>query len=253
MNIGFSAEVVLGMALVMTRISLLFFLTPLDLLGRVPVNVKVLIALSISILYCLTFDAKVPLPPGIITLLLLLCRELMVGLTMAFSIYAVFASFSMAGRLIDFQAGFAAAALFNPSSAEQEGLVSTLYVYIGTALFFSIGAHWVLIKAFIYTLEVLPIGDIALQVTPAQITKIFGLVFSAGVLIASPVITILLMIDAVVGMMSKTMPQMNVYFLFLPLKAVVALVITAMVLPLLQRVFEDLIGQSFLNFAQMIM
>lgn len=241
------------MALIATRLSMLLFLSPLDLFGKLPGNIKVFLLLGLAACFSWGLDIHPAVPKQLITLSLMLARELLIGLTFAFALYAVFAAFALAGRLIDFQAGYSAAGLFNPASAEQDGLLSTLYVYLGIAVFFAMGGTGLLLKTLEYSFIQLPVGDITYAVEIGHIMKLFGLVFTAGVMIASPIITVLLLVDALIGLASKSMPQMNVYFLFLPLKAGVALGVMVVVLPLMRSVFEHHVNDAFSALAQWLM
>jgi flagellar biosynthetic protein FliR len=160
---------------------------------------------------------------------------------MAFGLYCVVGSVMVAGKLIDFQAGFGAAEILNPATSSSNPLTGTVLSLVMVTVFITTGAYQLALKGVAWSLSVSPPGA-ALGALPLDIiVKQFGLTYLYGFVIAAPVIGVLLLLETGLAIMGRSMPQMNVYFLFLPLKIGVALALMAIALrylaPVLERLF----------------
>lgn len=244
MTITLASNWIISVLLVSTRFGVLFFATPLDGFGRVPARVKLLLCLGISMVLVTAMGSSVQTIPGtIFSLGMAVVNELLVGLVMAFGLYCVFGALMVGGRILDFQAGFGAANILNPATNTHSPLIGTVLTLLVVLLFYLSGAYLQLFRGLSYSLEVIPPGQGLATFSLAPIVAQFGIVFSYGAMLAAPVVAVLLLVDTGIGVMARSMPQMNVYFLFLPLKLFLALVLTGLSLrymtPLLEQMFLD--------------
>lgn len=244
MLIDVSLTWIVVVLLVSARLAIIFFATPLDAFGRVPAQVKLLIslALAVALVSALSLDTKV-LPNNIAGLGIAIINEVFVGLVMAFGLYCAFGAMMLGGRLLDFQAGFGAANVLNPATNTHSPLLGTVLTMMLTAVFFVSDAYLYVIRGLAFSLRQVPPGVGINSLSMELIMKQFGIVFSYGLILAAPVIAALALVDTAIGVMSRSMPQMNVYFLFLPLKIFIALLLVGMSL----HYISPLIEQLFLN------
>jgi flagellar biosynthesis protein FliR len=170
--------------------------------------------------------------------------EAVLGGLLAFGILAAFAAFQIAGRVIDLQLGFGVATLIDPATRGHAPLLGTLLWLMAVAAFFAIDGHHALLRAFALSLQSVPPGSALGEVPLGPVVAQFGLMFSFALAIAAPVVFVLLLVDTVVAVMARTMPQMNIFFISLPLKVVVGLAVLALSVvhlgPLAQRCFETI-------------
>ena len=228
------------------RLAVLVYATPIDAFGRVPPQVKLYFTLGLAVL--LVFVLEIPLvssPTSLMDLGLMFIKEATIGLMMAFGLYAAFAAFMVAGRLLDFQTGFGAANLFNPSTNDQNPLLGTLLTLFAALVFFLSDFHHLFVKGIVYSVSLSPLGEGLHGLAYAELIRHFGVTFTNGVILVAPIIGLMLFVDAGIAVMSRTMPQMNVYFLFLPLKVGLGLILLAVSLPYMFPVLEKTIDSSF--------
>ncbi|MFT6102058.1 MAG: flagellar biosynthetic protein FliR [Granulosicoccus sp.] len=227
--------------LVFTRCSALLLLSPLFSIARVPVRIKVFLLISLSALLVASLNLR--LPEATINsaqLLYYAVSELVIGAAMAFGLFAAFASFSLGGRILDFQMGFGIASLLDPATNAQAPMIGTLLNMIAVMVFFLVDGHHVLIRGVAYTLSQYPPGSMP-SIDINIIVKQFGLMFVYGVMLAAPVMFTILLIDISMGIAARTMPQVNMFIVMMPLKIAVGLLVLMLslkfLLPLMKKVY----------------
>jgi flagellar biosynthetic protein FliR len=177
--------------------------------------------------------------------LMLACgSELLIGLTFGLSILLPQAAMGMSARLADTQAGLSAASLFNPSGQhEPESMFGTIVLLAGTVLFFTLDLHLLLFQVLTTSVRVMPLGAMALHLDMDAFMAMVGTSFMLGIAVVAPVILGLFAVDIGVSYATRSMPQANVYFLALPLKVAIALLLLAMTMAfaptLIGRLYQD--------------
>jgi len=236
----------LTVSLISVRLAALLWSTPLFVLGKIPARVFVLLVIAFGV--SLTFvvpAASFAGPANIGSWLHAAVGELLVGLLMAFGLHCAFAAFSFGGRLLDLQIGFGVASLINPASQEQESLLGTVLLAVGVMTFYLLDGHHLIVKAVVQSLQWFPIGRPLAQLPMNALLQQFGLMFSLGVVLVAPVVTTLLLVDIALAMASRTMPQMNVFMLSIPLKIVVGLGVLAASTTFMPGVFRRIYQAIF--------
>jgi len=235
----------LAVGLISIRLGVLFFATPFDAMGRLPTKIRVFATLLLSVFFVsVSPPLSLVVPASAVELVAMGLQELLVGLVMAFGFYCVFGSIMVAGKLMDFQAGFGAAQILNPATNAANPLYGTVLSLFAVAIFYASNAYQLALRGIAWSIAVSPPGT-GLAVLPiGSIVRQFGLTYIYGITLAAPIVGVLLLLDTGVAVMGRTMPQMNVYFLFLPLKIGVAFVLVIIALryisPVLERMFVHL-------------
>jgi flagellar biosynthetic protein FliR len=178
------------------------------------------------------------------TLLLAALGEVVIGLTFGLAILLPQAGVGLAARLADMQAGLSAAALFNPGGQhEPESMLGTLLMLAATVLFFTLDLHLELFRLLTLSTQALPLGGMGLHLDLDAFLAMVGTCFLLGMAVLAPVILGLFVIDLAVAYATRSMPQANVYFLALPLKVAMALLLLAATLAfaptLIGRLYHD--------------
>lgn len=222
------------------RLSTVLLFTPIQAIGILPVHTRLLLIFILSFLLV----GYMPNPQKVDNMALLLgaTAEFSNGLILATSIYAAFAVFQIAGQIIDDQMGLNSLAIFNPAEHSQEPLSGHLLTMLATLFFFAMDGHLWLLKGLAYSFVIVPPGSLTLFCGFTPIIKQFSFMFSMAFMIASPIILSLLIIDLCGAVLTKNMPQINTWFLTLPIKIMLGLFIFSMMLdylvPQSNRVFE---------------
>lgn len=152
-------------------------------------------------------------------------RSLVVGALLGFTVNLVFTAVRYAGSIAGMQIGFAIVNSFDPMSNSQVSVISQLYYLLAVLLFFVTGAHQILVAAMYQSCLVVPPFTSADPAGGAwYVLREFSSVFSLGLQIASPVVIVLLLVSASMGVIVKTIPQLNVLVVGFPIKIGVGLI-----------------------------
>jgi flagellar biosynthetic protein FliR len=182
---------------------------------------------------------------------LLVAQEVFAGALIGFASSLVFAAITMAASLMGVQIGFSAASLFDPLTASPTGALEQFYSLLSMVLFLSINGHHWLILALTRTFSLMPLGTFALdELTIERLVVLTNATFVAAVRIALPVAGALLLTDVGLGLIARAVPQVQVFFLGMPLKMGLGFVVLAFTLiytlPLLRELLQDASNQMLL-------
>ncbi len=189
-------------------------------------------------------------PPDIYTWVFLFVMEIMVGLAMGFVSSLLFYAIQVAGQFIDMQLGFGFANVVDPQSGIQVPVLGNYLQIIAMLIFLLINGHHWLIQAVFYSYKVLPIGGLVIDDSlPEIISYLFIAFFILAIRISLPVIGAIFLADVSLGIISRTVPQMNVFMVGMPLKILVGFFIVALSIGLFGQVilvgFEGMMGDVF--------
>lgn len=244
MQINVDTAWALAVFYVWLRLGCVFLLAPVPMVQGTPVVVRVLFTLALAALLVSGGGVRPALAsfgPG--QVLLGAIGEVVVGITLAFGVFAAFGAFAMAGKILDVQSGFGLGVVYDPVTRTGAPMFATILNMTGVALFFALDGHHALLRGLAYSLHRAPPGA-GLELSADAAVAQFGLVFSYGIALVIPVILCLLLIELALAVASRTLPQMNVFVVSIPLKLVAALSIFAVSAPTLgpamQRVYRSI-------------
>jgi flagellar biosynthesis protein FliR len=198
-----------------------------------------------------------PLPFGALGFIALLAKEALVGFTLGFVTLLTFEGIQVAGRIIDFQRGAMLGEVFAPQVQSQVSALGQFNLQFAIVLFLAIGAHRVFISALLQSFELIPaIGfpKISIGWTPlaASLTQLSAGVMAIGVQLAAPAMIALLLTDIFFGLINRAAPQINVFFLGLPVKMIVGLLVVLASLQLMQEQYIYYFNESYKMFQYLI-
>lgn len=154
---------------------------------------------------------------------LLAIRETVFGLALGFVTNLVFSAVEIGGQLIDFQVGFSMGSVYDPSLGVQASNYGRLYYWMAICSFFLLDLHHYIISALVKSFEVVPLSTISFSGFGIDaVLSMFSRVFELGLNLAAPMIVVVLVTDVVLAVISRTVPQINVLILGMPLKAMVS-------------------------------
>jgi flagellar biosynthetic protein FliR len=217
--------------------------TALPVLGTrtVPTRVRIALAAFIALaaqpsLPPLAAAAQVPLDSP--AALLLVVQQLVIGLSLGFAVRLVFAAVEFAGELIGLQMGLNFAGFFDPLSASTATATSRFFGTMVAWLFIVLNGHLLVIAALVQSFTAFPIGPEPFaflhQVQPQR----WGAeIFSTGLWIALPLVTMLLFVNFVLGAISRVAPQINIFAIGFPVTLGVGLLGLLLTLPALSTPF----------------
>ena len=236
---------VVGFFLVLARIGPLFVIAPLFSSPMLPTQARTIVAIAISMGLTPIAMHGHTVPTGALTLAGLMVCNLLVGLAFAFAVSAVFAAVTSAGAILDLVSGFSYGSILDPVDNSSGGVLTNFYSIVGLALFLAIGGDAWMLRGIGRTFSLVPLTgapDIA-TITGGAVTA-FGSVFVSALEVAAPALLALLITDVAFGLVSKVVPQLNVFAVGFPLKVGVALLIVGAALPFLGGFMSNQIASA---------
>lgn len=195
-------------------------------------RIRLHMALGISfVLFPLTMKYMPVQIPATFGLLVLIVAEFLVGLLIGTVARIFMTALDTAGMVISMQSGLANAQVFNPSLAAQGSLMGAFLSMSGVLLFLVTNMHHLLLMGIIESYELFPLGIFPDTGSMAEfITKAVSASFSIGIKIASPFIVMTLLIYVGMGVLSRLMPQVQVFLLAIPVQILLSLTTLILVL-----------------------
>lgn len=236
---------IVGFILVLARVSPLFLLAPPFNSTMVPARARLIIACGISIGLAPLALHGAAIPSDALKIAGLALKEILIGLGFAFSIACLFAAVDTAGSMIDTQIGMNFGSLINPVDNTQSGSISQLYSMVGILVFIAIdGQAWV-IRGLGRTYELVPMLSTPSisKLTQAAVSAFEG-IFTAALEVAGPVLLALILTDVAFGVVSRVVPQLNIFAVGFPMKMIIGLLVVAAALPFMSGWFVDQLQRS---------
>jgi flagellar biosynthetic protein FliR len=216
---------------VLARVSPLFVLAPLFSSQLLPARVRGIVAVALTV-GLVPVVARERIPTETFELAGLIGKELLVGLAFAFAVGALFAALSVAGTFLDSGIGFSFGATVDPISGSSAAVLSQLYALIGVLIFIAIGGDAWVVQGLARTYDLVPLESFPSlgALTSGALTAFVG-IFAAAIQVAGPVLLALILTDAAFGMVSRVVPQLNVFAVGFAAKIVVGLLVLGVTLP----------------------
>jgi flagellar biosynthesis protein FliR len=221
-----------GFLLVLARLTPLFLLAPLFSSKLVPLRVRGIVAVALAIGLSPLALAGRHVPTDAVAVLGLITKELLVGLAFAFAIGLLIAALQVAGSLVDTLIGFAFGAAVDPLTGNQGTTISQIYGLFGVMVFIAINGDALVIRGFAETYDL--VGLLEMPALGALLDGAIGAftgLFASALQVAAPVLLALLLTDVAFGLVTRVVPQLNVFSVGIPAKVLVGTVITAASLP----------------------
>ena len=218
----------LATVLIWVRVGVLLFLSPFVSAAKVPATVIVLLGLALAGLLAASLQVRAPQSvsaPGSFALAVL--AEALMGAMMGFALQCAFAAFSMAGQVLDLQMGFGVGTLYDPVTRANTPVLGSALAMFAVMYFFAIDGHQAFVRGIAFSLSAVPPGTQGTQTGLADLMRPVAAIFTTGLAVIAPTLFILLLLEVVLMMTSRVLPQMNVFFVAASAKILVGLVVLA--------------------------
>lgn len=243
--------------LIFLRVGAILMSIPVFDSKSIPLFFKIALAFATSIiLFPMLRVDPVPMATSVFSIAVGAAGEILLGLIIGFSVKLIFAGIQLAGQLAGYQMGLALANVIDPSTSEQVPLLAQFNNLFGLLIFISINAHYLFIRALTHSFEMVPPFNVNFSSALMEhLIKMSGNMFVIGIKVGAPVIAALLITSVAFGLIARTVPQMNVFIVAMPLKIGVGLLFLGFGLPyfsvFLENVFGDLGQHIMLMFKEM--
>jgi flagellar biosynthetic protein FliR len=217
---------------VMVRVGAAFIAAPVFGAMSVPLPVRIVLSAGVGIL--IVNHLTVPTPTTVVSLatFLAVAQEALVGLALGFIIQIAFAAPLIASEAIGGSMGIGFATAVDPQNGTSTPALGQFLTIVMTLLFLALDGHLILVDLIARSYEVLPPGQAWLGADKLRAIAMFGTyAFAAGLLLALPVAFVLLCLNMIVGMLSRSAPALNLFAVGLPASLVTGIVALAIAFP----------------------
>ncbi len=225
----FDPKDVVAFVLVFMRMAGVFLTAPVFASRNIPVMVKASWVLLIAFLIFPVVGFKVEtLPSSGIPLAMAIFREMLIGFSIGLGATLIFTGIQLAGQIVDIQMGLGMVNIIDPITSTQISVMGQYYYLIATLVFMAVDGHHLLLRGLADSFNLIPLGQG--HFTAALGTKMMGLfsqIFFIAFRVGAPVIGALFITNMALGVVARTVPQMNVFIVGMPLNLAVGFLITA--------------------------
>ena len=232
--------------LVFLRVGAILMSIPVFDSKSVPLFFKVSLAFTTSmVLFPLLELAPLPVLNNLVAMGVSAAGEILLGLVIGFSVKLIFAGIQLAGQLAGYQMGMALANVMDPSASQQVPLLAQFNNLIALLIFITINAHYWFVRALAHSFQLVPPLNVNFSGSLMEhLIRMSGNMFVIGIQIGAPVIAALLITSVAFGLIARTVPQMNVFIVAMPLKIGIGLLFLGFSLPyfsaFLKKIFNGL-------------
>ena len=241
--------------LIFCRITAFFVVTPIFSSRSVPATFKIGLGFMISLLVFLSYGLQQNIVLGPEYILLVL-REILLGVLLGFVVYLFFSVVQTAGALMDMQIGFAMANVIDPNTGTSAPLLGNFKYMVLMVLFLMLNGHHYLLAGLMNSYAWMPLdNELFARVMSGNVsvflTKALSMTFLLAIQVAAPMMVALFLTDVGLGFLTKTAPQFNVFVVGIPLKIIVGLFLLVILIPSLAVLFENLFSILFSSLEQL--
>lgn len=177
-------------------------------------------------------------------------KELLVGTLAGFAAILTFSTFQIAGNLMSLGSGFSAGQILNPVIDASSSSMDQIFLMTSLMIFLVLNGHHLFFLGLQRTFSAVPLNSAVVDIPLPRLIDMTGGLITAGIQMSMPVMGTLLLTDLTLGLLAKVAPQMQVFFLGIPLKVGIGLIALAMafsiLLPIITQLFQEL-GARMLN------
>lgn len=245
-DLSFSYDELLTYLLIVVRVTCFVYLAPFFNMKNTPNRVKIGLGLCVSYLI---YQILLPVEPlvysNILEYSVLVLKEAMVGLIIGFGANICMAIVNFTGSIIDMETGMAMATLFDPQTNQDTSISGVLYQYAMSLMLIVSGMYQYLLKAIVETYTLIPTNGAIFDKDHllSSMTTFMGNYLTIGFRICLPVFCAMLLLNAILGIMAKVSPQMNMFAVGIQLKMLVGLAILILAVTMLPSAADFIFTQ----------
>lgn len=232
---------VLALILTFVRIGTAVMLMPGVGDSFVPGNIRLYFALAFSVVLMPIVATHLPnpLPTGPMFFMIIF-MEFLVGALIGTVARILMSATDTAGMIVSFQAGLSNAQLFNPMMAGQGSLIGAFFSITAAALLFSLNLHHLLVLGLMNSYDRFPVGEIPDVGSMADIiVRSVSAAFTIACQMSAPFLVLILLLYAAMGVLSKLMPQLQIFMIAMPVQIILSLLIMVLTMSAMMLFFAE--------------
>ncbi len=241
--------------LVLARTSGIFLISPFFGATNVSYRFRAGAAVAIAVLVfpVIVKETVVTAPASVIMFAGTVAQEIFIGWLIGFVAFVAMAAINMAGKIMDMQVGFSVANVMDPTSGQQAPLIGSFLYYLAIIYFLITNGHHMIITALVESFRRIPFDGLIWN--PAILDFIINItntVFLTGMKIAMPVTFAILITNVGMGILARTMPQMNIFVVGIPMHLIIGTFMLFMLLPFYILFLDVMFSEMYANISNAI-
>ncbi len=248
--LSYDASQLLAFILVLVRVSGIIATAPVFGSSNIPPQIKVVLSLMLALILYPFIPLITVYPDRPDHYIMLIASEMLIGLVLGIIARFLFGAVEFAGTVIGFQMGLGMAMVFDPQSQEQISIVGKFENITATLIFLAMDGHLIVLQALVRSYSVLTPGGASISRPLVEnLTELSASVFVIGLQIGAPLIVALFLANAVVGLLARSVPQIQVFVVGFPLTLMLGFLFLFFGMPFfaqaVHQMFEKLDTQYF--------
>lgn len=240
---------IVGFVLILFRMLAFVFAMPVFGTGPIPVNIKILLSIVLSVVLYPLVIVHAGSPMAISEeVVLWVLREIAIGLFLGFLMRFFFFAISIAGELIGVSSGLAAAQMFNPAMGVNSNIIEQFHALLATLFFLALDGHHFFLSGMAQSFDLLPIGIFGLNIKAfGSVGTLLTDVMIFGVKMAAPILVSIFLAQLGLGIIGRAVPQINVFVTSLQVTVILTFLILILTVPannvLMNEIAADMAGK----------
>ena len=226
--------------LILFRSAGLFLISPILGHRSIPVLIKAGLSIMLAIILIpVVGDAPVQEINSIWLLAMLAAKEMLIGFIIGLFFAILFIAVRIGGNVVGYQIGLIIANVFDPESNSQTSILGEFWYVIAVLIFLAIDGHHAIISALSDSYQLVPIGVFNFDgLAGEQLIRISAYAFTIAIKLAAPVMITLFLTEVALGVVARTVPQMNIFIVGIPIKIGIGFLVLAAALPIFRYMVE---------------
>lgn len=234
---------------IFVRLSGVFIIAPIFSRRNVPTIFKIVFTLFLTLIMINIVEFN-QTQLDIYIFIIYILRELFLGIFIGFVMYLFFSSLYLAGKLVDMQLGFSMVNVLDPNSNIQVPITGNFYYILALLTFLVIDGHHIFIRTLLDFFTIIPLGSYAVKVSIyKEIFIIVSNIFVIAFKLSSPILATIFITNIMLGILARTMPQMNVFIVGMPLRIAIGIITLILTIPFIISFMSNLYEQIFRVFS----
>lgn len=226
------------------RITGLLMVAPIVGDGRVPVRIRIGLCLALTMVIVPSTAVIPNIAPISIDGILITGTQLLIGISIGFMIQLVFNAVVIGGESIATTMGLGYALMNDPSNGVQIPIVSQFYTIFITLLFLAFNGHHALIELLALSFNYFPVGEVVTNNMLWHLIEWSAVLFNGALKVALPALAALLTVNLIMGIMTRSAPQLNIFSIGFPITMLVGFFVLLFTLPTVSSTFQSLIADA---------
>ncbi|MGI2328536.1 flagellar biosynthetic protein FliR [Planococcus sp. YIM B11945] len=252
---NFILETLPYVLLIFVRFTSFFLIAPIFSIKGVPNQFKIGLGVFIAFIAFTSISAEQPISLDSFYIFLII-KELLVGIMLGFTAALVLYTIQIAGAFIDFQMGFSIASVMDPQTGSQVPIIGHFKYMLATLFLLTVNGHHLMLDGVMHSIQVFPVESLTFGVEIEGIaqffTHLFVEIFLIALQIALPIVGALFLVDVALGILAKTVPQLNIFAVGFPVKIIVGFILLLVSMPIFFYILQSLFEKIITSMAQLI-